>query len=87
MSATASGKGTSLLGVTRSPTFVARAPVISGGSHNVAMEMASLDGVNLAEIFKQRARVMRTVPLFLKGAFRSAMQEEAQCARDRNRRQ
>ena len=40
---------------------------------NVAMGMASLDGVNIAEIFKQRARVMRTVPLFLKGAFRSAM--------------
>ena len=56
-------------------------------ARNVAMGMASLDGVNLAEIFKQRARVMRSVPLFLKGAFRSAMRvalEEAQCARDRN---
>ena len=30
--------------------------------------MANLDGVDLAEIFKQRARVMRTVPLLLKGA-------------------
>ena len=53
----------------------------------VAMGMASLDGVDLAEIFKQRARVMRTVPLFLNGTFQSAMRvalEEAQCARDRN---
>ena len=56
-------------------------------ARNVAMEMASLDWVDLAEIFKQRARVMSTVPLFLKGAFRGAMRvalEEAQCARDRN---
>ena len=56
-------------------------------ARNVAMVMASLDGVDLAEIFKQRARVMRTVPLCLKGAFRSAMRvalEEVQCARDRN---
>ena len=36
-------------------------------ARNVAMVMASLDGVNFAEIFKQRARVMRTVPLFLLG--------------------
>ena len=34
MFATASGKGTSLLDVTRSSTIVARAPVFSGGSHN-----------------------------------------------------
>ena len=56
-------------------------------ARNVAMGMASLDGVDLAEIFKQRARVMRTVPLFLNGTFQSAMRvalEEAQCARDRN---
>ena len=56
-------------------------------ARNVAMGMASLDGVDLAEIFKQRARVLRTVPFFLKGAFRGAMRvalEEAQCARDRN---
>ena len=56
-------------------------------ARNVAMGMANLDGVNIIEIFKQRARVMRIVPLFLKGAFRSAMRvalEEAQCARDRN---
>ena len=33
MFATASGKGTSLLGVTRSSTIVARAPVFPGGSH------------------------------------------------------
>ena len=56
-------------------------------ARNVAIGMSNLDGVHLTEIFKQRARVMRTVLLFLKGAFRSAMWvafEEAQCARDRN---
>ena len=56
-------------------------------ARNVAIGMASLDGVDFTEIFKQRARLMSTVPLFLKGAFRCALRvafEEAQCARDRN---
>ena len=54
---------------------------------NVAIGMASLDEFRLPEIFKQRARVMQTVPLFLKGAFRGALRvafEEAQCAQDNN---
>ena len=49
--------------------------------------MASLDEFRLPEIFKHRARVMQTVPLFLKGAFRGALRvafEEAQCAQDNN---
>ena len=56
-------------------------------ARNVAIGMASLDEFDLPEIFKHRARVMRTVPLFLKGAFRGALRvafEEAQCARDTN---
>ena len=36
-------------------------------ARNVAMGMASLDGVDFAEIFKQRARVMWTVPLVSEG--------------------
>ena len=56
-------------------------------ARNVAIGMASLDEFHLPEIFKHRARVMRSVPLFLKGAFRGAMRvafEEAQFARDTN---
>ena len=56
-------------------------------ARNVAIGMASLDEFDLPELFKHRARVMRTVPLFLKGAFRGALRvafEEAQCARDTN---
>ena len=51
-------------------------------ARNVASGMASLDEFRLPEIFKQRARVMQTIPLFLKGAFRGALRmafEEAQC--------
>ena len=50
---------------------------------SVAIGMASLDEFHL----KERARVMRTVHLFLKGAFRGALRvafEEAQCVRDNN---
>ena len=53
----------------------------------VAIGMASFDEFRLPEIFKQRAREMQTVPLFLKGAFRGALRavfEEAQCAQDNN---
>ena len=56
-------------------------------ARNVSIGMACLDEFHLPEIFKHRARVMRTVPLFLKGAFRGALRvafEEAQCARDTN---
>ena len=37
-------------------------------ARNVASGMASLDEFRLPEILKQRARVMQTIPLFLKGA-------------------
>ena len=56
-------------------------------ARNVAIGMASLDEFDLPEIFKHRAKVIKTVPLFLKGAFRGALRvafEEAQCARDTN---
>ena len=56
-------------------------------ARSVAIGMASLDELHVPDIFKERARVMRTVPLFLKGAFRGALRvafEEAQCARDNN---
>ena len=56
-------------------------------ARSVAIGMASLDEFHVPDIFKERARVMRTVPLFLKGAFRGALRvafEEAQCARDNN---
>ena len=56
-------------------------------ARSVAIGMASLDEFHVLEIFKSRARVVRTVPLFLKGAFRGALRvafEEAQCARDNN---
>ena len=39
----------------------------------VAVGMASLDGLDLHAIFRQRAVVMRTVPTFLKGAFTAAL--------------
>ena len=52
---------------------------------NVPVGMASLDGVNLAEIFKQRARVTRTVIVSEGGIPKcNAALGEAQCARDRN---
>ena len=54
---------------------------------SVAIGMASLDEFHVPEIFKERARVMRTVPLFLKGAFLGTLRvafEEAQCVRDNN---
>ena len=34
--------------------------------------MASLDMVDMREVFRRRAVVMRTVPVFLKGAFKAA---------------
>ena len=42
-------------------------------ARSVAIGLASLDEFHVPEIFKSRARVMRTVPLFLKGAFRGAL--------------
>ena len=56
-------------------------------ARSVAIGMASLDEFHVPDISRKGARVMRTVPLFLKGAFRGALRvafEEAQCARDNN---
>ena len=60
-------------------------PQEQAGARNVAIGMASLDEFRLPEIFKHRARVMQTVPLLLKGAFRGALRvafEEVQCPQD-----
>ena len=57
-------------------------------ARSVAIGMACLDEFHVPDIFKERSRVMRTVPLLLKGAFRGGALrvafEEAQCARDNN---
>ena len=50
-----------------------RAPVdIDLRARTIAVRMASLDMVDMREVFRRRAVVMRTVPVFLKGAFEAA---------------
>ena len=50
-----------------------RAPVdIDVRARTIAVGMASLDMVDMREVFQRRAVVMRTVPVFLKGAFKAA---------------
>ena len=47
-----------------------------------------LDAVDLMEIFTKRARVLKSPPAFLKGAFRSYMRlalQEAECGRAEHR--
>ena len=51
-----------------------RAPVdIDVRARTIAVGMASLDMVDMHEVFQRRAMVMRTVPVFLKGAFKAAL--------------
>ena len=50
-----------------------RAPVdIDVRARAIAVGMASLDMVDMREVFRRRAVVMRTVPVFLRGAFKAA---------------
>ncbi len=58
------GIGVNVDGVQESPQVRVRA---------VAVGIASVDRVNLHEIYRRRAIVMRTVPTFLKGAFTSEL--------------
>ena len=50
-----------------------RAPVdIDVRARTVAVGMGSLDMVDIGEVFRRRAVVVRTVPVFLRGAFKAA---------------
>ena len=56
--------------------------------HGVQNAFATLDIVNVAEVFAQRARVMQSVPWVIRGAFRAAVKvamEEIQAGTEANR--
>ena len=60
-------------------TTVAEIPVVVEARVRAPMRaFTSLDAVNLADLFEHRARVMRSVPHVLKGAFRLALRVACQ---------